>query len=66
MKRAAVALRGLAASLAALVGLEGAFLLGGTACLATGASYFSPAGPWLVVGVVAVLSGIALALPRRA
>lgn len=59
MKRAAVALRGLIVN---SVGLEGVLLLGGTIALAIGASYLSPAGPWLVVGGVGVLLGIATAI----
>lgn len=65
MKRAAIALRRLLFSVARGVGMEGTFLLAGTAALAVGASYFSPAGPWLVVGIVALLIGLALAMPRR-
>lgn len=58
MKRAVVAL-------ADAIGLEGAFLLIGTALLAVGTSYITPAGPWLVVGAVALALGLALAVPRR-
>lgn len=56
----------LIAALAAAVGIEGALLLLGTGLLAVGAAYVSPAGPWLVTGGVAVLTGYALArAPRR-
>lgn len=65
MKRAALALRGLLLVLATAVGLEGTFLIIGTACLAVGASYIAPAGPWFVVGGMAVLAGLALAIPQR-
>lgn len=51
--------------IARAIGLEGAFLIAGTAALSAGASYFSPAGPWLVSGGVAVLVGLALAVPTR-
>ena len=64
MKRAAVALSALIASTSRNVGLEGAFLLAGTACLAVFAATLNPAGPWLVVGVVTLLLGLALAIPR--
>ena len=62
MKRAAIALR---AFLARTVGAEGAFLLLGTVTLAVGASWLHPAGPWLVVGGMSLLVGLALALPQR-
>lgn len=65
MKRAAVALRHLLATVANAIGLEGAFLLVGTALLAAGASYLHPAGPLLVVGAMCVLAGLALAVPTR-
>ena len=58
------ALRDLIVAIARGVGLEGAFLIAGTAALSVGASFIHPAGPWLVSGGVAVLIGIALALPR--
>ena len=64
MKRAAVALRSLASGIVSGVGLEGTFLGLGTACLAVFASFLSPAGPWLVLGVVGLATGIALAIPR--
>lgn len=64
MKRATAALSSLIASTSRNVGLEGAFLLGGTACLAVFAASVNPAGPWLVVGAVALLVGLALAMPR--
>lgn len=66
MKRAAVALRYHLLVLASAVGLEGAFLLIGTALLAAAASTVSPVGPLVVVGVMCVLAGLALAVPRRA
>ncbi|MFZ9979561.1 MAG: hypothetical protein ACO3HN_06415 [Opitutales bacterium] len=47
------------------IGPEGALLLVGTVCLAVFSSFISPAGPWLVVGAMCVLAGIALALPQR-
>lgn len=65
MKRAAVALRRLVLSLARVVGIEGAFLLVGTALLAAFASYLHPAGPLFVVGAMCVLAGLALAVPTR-
>lgn len=65
MKRAAVALAGLVSTIAGGIGLEGAFLATGTALVAVGSSYFSAAGPWIVVGAVVLLTGFALALPRR-
>lgn len=65
MKRGAVALYSLVARLAADIGAEGAFLAAGTALLAIGASYVSPAGPWLVIGVVCLGTGVALTVPRR-
>jgi hypothetical protein len=58
------ALRSLLIRFFRAVGLEGAFLAAGTAALAVGSSFFSPAGPWLVVGAVGVLLGLALAVPR--
>lgn len=51
--------------LIAAVWPEGAFLLAGTVLVAVGATYISPAGPWLVVGVISLAIGIALALPTR-
>ena len=65
MRRATAALRALLVVLALAIGPEGAFVIGGTAALAIGASFISPAGPWFVVGVVGLLLGVALALPRR-
>lgn len=65
MRRAAVAVRSLAARAAASVGLEGLFLLLGTALLADAASYLSPAGPPAVAGAACILAGVALALPQR-
>lgn len=65
MRRAAAALRGLALSTASAVGLEGAFLATGTALVAVGSTYISAAGPFFVVGAMALLAGVALALPTR-
>lgn len=65
MKRAAVALYALLRSIASGVGLEGLFLAVGTGLLAVGASYIHPVGPWLVVGGVCLLLGLALAMPAR-
>ena len=65
MKHAAIAIASLGKTVAAVVGIEGAFLLIGTALLGVGAAYISPAGPFFVVGGMSVLAGIALALPRR-
>jgi len=64
MKQAAVAVRALAVRIAAGVGLEGGFLAVGGILLAIGASYLSPAGPWLVLGGLSAFIGIALAVPR--
>jgi hypothetical protein len=63
VKHAAGSLAVLVRRAARATGAEGAFLIVGTALLAVGASYVSPAGPWVVVGVVALLIGFALALP---
>jgi hypothetical protein len=60
MKRGAVALRSLSALVASVVGLEGAFLLVGTACLTAAASYVSPAAALAVFGIVTTITGIAL------
>jgi membrane protein implicated in regulation of membrane protease activity len=65
MKRAAVALHRLLLAIARAVGLEGVFLLIGTALLAVAASYVSPAGPWFVAGIMFTLAGVALATPPR-
>lgn len=65
MKRAAVAVRSLVGRILSSVGIEGAFLLVGTACLAVGSSYIAPYAPLLVVGFMAILAGVALALPER-
>jgi membrane protein implicated in regulation of membrane protease activity len=62
VKRAAAALRALIVN---GLGLEGFLLIAGTAALAVGASYLGPAGPWLVVGGVAVLLGLATAIAPR-
>lgn len=65
MKKGALAVRLHIARLAAGVGLEGGFLLIGAILLAVGSSFISPAGPWLVLGGLCVLVGIALAVPAR-
>lgn len=65
MKQAAAALQLHLRRFAASVGLEGTFLLVGTVLLAAGAAYLSPAGPWLVVGGVSLILGLALAVPVR-
>lgn len=39
-----------------------AFILAGTALLCVGASFISPAGPWLVSGAAALIFGTALAV----
>ena len=64
MKHAAGALAVLIARIASTVGIEGAFLVAGTALLAIGAGYLSPAGPWLVTGLVAIGICIAVSLPE--
>jgi hypothetical protein len=64
MRQAAVALRSLLSRIAAGVGLEGGFLALGGLLLAVGASFLSPAGPWLVLGGLCAFIGIALAVPR--
>jgi len=63
MKRAAVALRSLLARVLGSVGLEGGFIVIGTGVLAYGSSLIAPVGPYLVVGVMCILAGIALAIP---
>ncbi len=65
MTRAAAALRALLADVASGLGAEGAFLALGTILVAVGASYLSPAGPWIVTGAVSLALGIALAVPRK-
>lgn len=65
MKPAVALLRSSMLTLVAAVGLEGWFLVVGTLMVAVGASFISPAGPWLVVGGVALLLGLALAVPVR-
>lgn len=65
MKRAAAALRFLASAVARVVGLEGVFLLVGTALVSVGAGLIHPAGPWIVPGAVCFLAGIALTVPRK-
>lgn len=63
MKRAALVLR---AFLVSEVGIEGLFLALGTACLAIASAFVSPAGPWAVIGVMALVVGLLMAVPRRA
>lgn len=63
MKRAAVSIGRFVSLVAGGVGLEGAFLVAGTALLAVGSTFIVPYGPWFVVGGMAILAGIALALP---
>ncbi len=46
------------------VGPEGAFVGGGALLLAIGTSYLSPAGPWLVLGSLFTMIGLALAVPK--
>lgn len=65
MRLATLALR--AAILRALrwVGIEGALIIAGTAVLAAGAALLHPAGPYGVVGLILIVYGAALAMPRR-
>ena len=65
MRLATLALR--AGLLRALrwIGMEGALIIAGTAALAAGAALLHAAGPYLVVGLMLVVYGFALALPRR-
>lgn len=65
MKTAANALRRFVVALAHFVDVEGAFLLIGTASLAVAASFFSAAGPWIVVGVISLLLALVLIIPAR-
>ena len=65
MKIAVASLRGHVIAVISAVGLEGWLLLLGTGLVAVGSSYISPAGPWIVVGAVALLLGLALAVPVR-
>lgn len=48
--------------IAAAVGVEGAFLLIGTVCLSVASAFISPAGPLLVVGVISLGLGLAIAV----
>lgn len=64
MRRATESLRVLLSNVVRSTGIEGAFLIAGTALLAIGAGYISPAGPFLTVGAVSLLAGIALAMPK--
>lgn len=61
MRRAALVLRSF---LETMIGVEGAFLLLGTAALAVAAGYLHPSGPWWVVGAMSTIIG--LLLVRRA
>ena len=65
MKTIAVSLFGLLSRIGASVGLEGTFLLIGTTCLSVFAWSITPYGPWLVIGAMSILAGIALAIPGR-
>jgi hypothetical protein len=65
VKAAVASLRALFITVVLEVGLEGWFLVFGTLLLAVGSSYINPAGPWLVTGSVALLLGLALAVPVR-
>jgi len=65
MRATAVAVFGLLSRLGSAVGIEGALLLIGTVALSIGSSFFTPAGPWVVVGIMCILAGIALAVPGR-
>jgi hypothetical protein len=49
--------------IARAIGLEGAFLVVGTVLLAIGSSFVNPIGPWLVLGVAALVVGFILARP---
>lgn len=44
------------------IGLEDALLVVGTITLAVGGSFISPAGPWIVVGLVCLALGLAVAV----
>ena len=63
--KAAVALRTALLSVSRQVGIEGAFLLIGTACLAIVAEHYASDGSWFVVGVISLLIGLVLAQPRK-
>ena len=65
MKAAAVAVFGLLSQIGSAIGLEGAFLVIGTIALSVGSAFIHPAGPWLVIGIMCILAGIALAVPGR-
>lgn len=66
MKRAAVATSQLLAAVSAAIGLDGAFLVAGTALVAVG-SYFavSSDAPWFVVGGMCLIVWLALTQPWR-
>lgn len=66
MRHATHNLRDAAVHAIAWVGIEGAFLIVGTAVLALGAALVHPAGPYAVIGLMLVAYGLALAAPRRA
>lgn len=66
MRRAVAALRYQLARLSTGVGLEGAFVLIGTGLLAAFAQSLHPLGAVLIVGIVSLALGLALAVtPRR-
>lgn len=65
MRLATLALRTALGRACRWVGLEGALIAAGTAILAAGAALLHPAGAYLVVGVMLIAYGGALALPRR-
>lgn len=65
MRRAILALRRDLWTLARAIDVEGAFVIAGTAILASGAGAISPAGPYFVVGTVLLLLGFALARPVK-
>ena len=48
-------------SLSSSIGIEGALLSAGTGALAVAAGFFHPAGPWAVIGCVALVLGFAVA-----
>lgn len=61
MRAALLSLMSLSTAVARGVGLEGLLILFGTAALSIAASFFSPAGPWLVWGIVGLTLGFAVA-----
>lgn len=48
--------------LADTVGWEGAFVTLGALLLAVGSSYWSPAGPWIVIGSISLVLGLAIVI----